>query len=299
MRIDAKSLRKQFRYAFSVMGFLRPTLIGLALFQYIPIVVAIRNSLFRLSLLNPKAADFIGFSNYINIVGDETFWLSVTNTLLYAGGKIFIQIPLALFLAIIVNRQIRGMAIVRSALFAPLVTSGAVVAVIWNLMYHPDNGILNSILQAFGIAKQPFLVSERQSLISILIMGIWQDVGFSMLLILGGLQNIPDVYYEAASIDGAGFIEHFRYITIPLLRRTLLLTVVVATIFSFRVFTPIYVMTKGGPSKSTLLSVYYIYQQGFQLMSMGYASSLAVILILLLIVITLIQSRILRTEFEY
>ena len=166
-------------------------------------------------------------------------------------------------------------------------------------MYHPDNGILNSILQAFGIAKQSFLVSESQALFSILVMGIWQDVGFSMLLILGGLQNIPDVYYEAASIDGASFVDKFRYITLPLLRRTLLLAIVVATIFSFRVFTPIYVMTKGGPSNATLLSVYYIYQQGFQYMSMGYASSLAVVLILLLIVITLIQSRILRTEFEY
>lgn len=294
-----KSLQNRLRYMLSVIGFLLPTLIGLIVFQYYPIVVAIRNSFFQMSLLNPKAAEFIGFTNYINIVSDLTFWKSVTNTLIYAGGKIFIQIPIAVLLAILLNRQMKGMAIVRSALFAPLVTSGAVVAVIWNLMYHPDNGILNSILLAFGIAKQPFLVSEGQALISILIMGIWQDVGFSMLLILGGLQSIPDVYYEAASIDGAGIVDNFRYITIPLLRRTLLFAIIVATIFSFRVFTPIYVMTRGGPSNATLLSVYYIFQQGFQRMNMGYASAMAVILILLLIVITLIQSRLLRTEFEY
>ena len=299
MRLDTKSLRNRLRFTFSVIGFLLPTLIGLFVFQYIPLVVAVRNSFFRLSLLNPSKAIFIGFSNYINIIDDTVFWQSLTNTLLYAGGKILIQIPLALFLAIILNRQIKGMAIVRSALFAPLVTSGAVVAVIWNLMYHPDNGILNALLMAFGLAKQPFLVSTDQALFSILIMGIWQDVGFSMLLILAGLQNIPEVYYEAASIDGAGFFDNFRYITIPLLRRTLLFTIVVATIFSFRVFTPIYVMTRGGPSDATLLSVYYIFKQGFQLMNMGYASAMAVMLILLLIVITFIQSRILRTEFEY
>lgn len=299
MRLDTKSLRNHLRFTLSVIGFLLPTLIGLLVFQYIPLVVAVRNSFFRLSLLNPNAAVYIGFSNYINIIDDTVFWKSITNTLLYAGGKILIQIPLALFLAIILNRQIKGMAIVRSALFAPLVTSGAVVAVIWNLMYHPDNGILNALLLAFGLAKQPFLVSTDQALISILIMGIWQDVGFSMLLILAGLQNIPEVYYEAASIDGAGFVDNFRYITIPLLRRTLLFTIVVATIFSFRVFTPIYVMTRGGPSDATLLSVYYIFKQGFQLMNMGYASAMAVMLILLLIAITFIQSRVLRTEFEY
>ncbi len=281
------------------MAFLLPTLVGLILFQYIPIFVALNNSFYKMSLLNPKAAQFVGLGNYINLLSDTIFWKSVVNTILYAVGKLFIQIPLALILAIILNRQMRGVGIVRSSVFAPIVTSGAVVAVLWDLMYHPDNGILNSIFLALGLSKQPFLVSESQALLSILVMGVWQDVGFSMLLFLGGLQNIPSDYYEAASIDGASQFDKFRHITLPLLRRTLLLTVVMATVFSFRVFTPIYVMTNGGPNNATLLSVYYIYQQGFQYMSMGYASALAVVLILMLVIITIIQSRIMRTEFEY
>lgn len=287
------------RYRLTIILFLLPTIVGIVLFQFGPLAMALRNSLFNMNLLKPDAATFVGLDNYVRMLNDAHIFTAFRNTLAYTAGKVFLQVPFALLLAILVHQQLKGIGIVRSAIFAPVVTSVTVVAVVWNLMYHPENGLINSFLQTIGLPRQPLLTSTSQALPAILVMSIWQDTGFTMLILLAGLQGIPDLYYEAAAIDGANRLQQFWHITLPLLRRTLLYAVVITTIFSFTVFTPVYVMTKGGPQESTRLAVYYIWEQGFKFLDMGYASAMAVLLMLLMLVITVVQGRILRTEFEY
>lgn len=291
--------RKGLKERIIVILFLLPTIAGLLIFQYIPFGLALKNSLYDLNLLKPDAASFIKFGNYAKMLTDSNLHQAFNNTFLYTGLKVIIQVPLALFAAVFLQQKIKGIGIVRSAIFAPIVTSVTVVAVIFNLIYHPELGLMNSLFQFFGLDRQPFLNSTKQALVSILGMSIWQDVGFTMLLLLSGLQGIPNLYYEVSQLDGANPVQQFFLITLPLLKRTILYAVVVTTIFSFTVFTPVYVMTKGGPEGSTRLAVYYVWEQGFKFLNMGYASAIAVILMIIMVIIALIQGRLLRSELEY
>jgi multiple sugar transport system permease protein len=244
---------RQIRKGLIILAFVGPAIVGLLLFQYWPLLNALRNSFYNLTLLNPERATFAGFDNYLKLLHDPHFLISIKNTFLFAAI----------------------------------------------MMYHPENGLLNSILPLLGIARQPFITSATQALPSIVIMTIWKDAGFTMLILLGGLQGIPEDYYQAAAVDGANWFGQLRYITLPLIKRTMLYAVILTTIDSFRVFTPIYIMTKGGPEYTTTTTVYYIYESAFKYLSMGYASAIAVILMLIMIIVALVQARLLRTEFQY
>jgi ABC-type sugar transport system permease subunit len=290
---------RQIRKGLIILAFVGPAIVGLLLFQYWPLLNALRNSFYNLTLLNPERATFAGFDNYLKLLHDPHFLISIKNTFLFAAIKVFIQIPIAMMLALVCRREIRGIGLLRTAAFAPVVTAMATVSVLWNMMYHPENGLLNSILPLLGIARQPFITSATQALPSIVIMTIWKDAGFTMLILLGGLQGIPEDYYQAAAVDGANWFGQLRYITLPLIKRTMLYAVILTTIDSFRVFTPIYIMTKGGPEYTTTTTVYYIYESAFKYLSMGYASAIAVILMLIMIIVALVQARLLRTEFQY
>jgi ABC-type sugar transport system permease subunit len=292
-------IRRQFSLFLTVLFFLLPTIIGIIVFQYIPLALAVRNSLFQVNLMNTTNARFIGLDNYVSMFKDLRLLASFSNTSIYIIGKLIIQIPLALLLAILVNQRIRGITILRTAVFAPIVASAAVMSLIWNLMYYPGNGLFNVILHSLGLPVQPFLTGSNQALMSIMIITIWMEVGFTMLLFLGALQNIPSDFYESAAIDGANSFAVLTRITIPLLRRTILLVAFLTTTSAVTIFAPIWVLTKGGPQNSTINAVYYIYEQGFQYLKMGYASAIGVLLILFLTLLTLLQGRLLRTEFEY
>ncbi len=295
----SQGIKSQLSLAAVILLFMLPTVVGLGLFQYFPLLTAVRNSLYDLNLLDPSHAIFVGIDNYLRMWEDERFHISLLNTLFYTTIKLIVQLPLALALALLVQRQIRGIGFVRSAIFAPTVTAVSIAAVIWNLMYDPQNGFFNAILQTLGLPPQPFLTSASQALPSIIAMSVWLDAGFTMLIFLSGLQGIPYDYYEAARIDGASNWNLFRYITLPLLSRTTLFAVVTTTIFAFKIFTPVYIMTKGGPLDSTLVAVYYIFEQGFVFLDMGYASTLAVVLILILLIVAGLQGLLLRSQFEY
>jgi ABC-type sugar transport system permease subunit len=180
--------------------------------------------------------------------------------------------------------------------FAALVASETVVALIWNMLYDPGSGIFNVLLRQIGIPSQPFLTSTTQALPSILAMVVWKDVGFTMLLLLAGLQAIPDEYYDAAAIDGAGPWAQFWYITIPQLRRILLLALFMATLAAFRIFTPVMLMTQGGPEYASTNVIYFMYEQAFKYLNLGAASAAAVMMIGILALVTLFEGRILRTE---
>jgi ABC-type sugar transport system permease subunit len=279
--------------------FLMPLFAGLLLFHWVPLLVALRNSLMKFSPLNPDAATFVGFDNYVGLLANSRFQRAGANTLIYIAGKLVVQIPLGLGLALLVNQSRLGARITRGAVFAALVASEAIVTLIWNILYNPDNGLFNSQLARVGIPKQLFLTSPIEALPAILTMIVWKDVGFTMLLLLAGLQTIPQEFHEAAAIDGADGWARLWFITVPLLRRMLLLATFMATIAGARIFTPILLMTEGGPQDSTVNLIYYMYEQAFRYQRMGEASATAIMVILLLVAITLAQGRLLRTSYEY
>jgi ABC-type sugar transport system permease subunit len=278
---------------------LAPAILGIAIFQLGPLLFAVLNSVRQVSLLDLGQSKYVGLANYAELLTDATFWRSMVNTLLYVVGKLVIQVPLAFVLAMLLDRKLRGTALARAALFAPLVTSGAVIAVIWNLMYFPDTGLFNAILDRVGLPTQPFLTSSTQALPAILAVGIWEDIGFSVLIFLAGLQAIPTSVYEAAQLDGVRGWRLARYVTLPLLRRTTMVVTFMVTVFSFRVFTPIFVMTQGGPDNATNNAVYFMYQQAFQFSNLGFASAVGVTVIVLVAGLLALQARLLRTDLEY
>ncbi|MFF0345792.1 carbohydrate ABC transporter permease [Kribbella sp. NPDC004875] len=298
-RAAATAVRAPRSHKLTLAGLLAPACIGLAIFQLGPLAYALLNSLRQVSLLDLTRGKYVGLSNYAELLQDTTFWHSMGNTLLYVVGKLAIQVPLAFVLAVLLDRKLRGTALARAALFAPLVTSGAVIAVIWNLMYFPDTGLFNSILDWLGAPTQPFLTSSTQALPAILLVGIWEDLGFSVLIFLAGLQAIPASVREAAEMDGVRGVRLARYVTLPLLRRTTMVVTFMATVFSFRVFTPIFVMTQGGPDNATNNAVYFMYQQAFQFSNLGYASAVGVTVIVLVAGLLALQARLLRTDLEY
>jgi ABC-type sugar transport system permease subunit len=280
------------------LAFVAPALVNFLVFRYIPILAAIRSSLWQYSLLGGYG-DFIGLQAYLRLLHDPIFWKSFKVTVQYVLLKVPPQIALSLALAVFLQREDRFSAAVRSAIFAPVVTSIVVISVIWSLMYHVQLGLLNSIFTSVGLPRVAFLSNARVALVAITIMMVWKEVGFSLIILMAGLKGIPDTFYEAARMDGANAWQQFRDITLPLLRRVLMFVVVTQTIFSFQVFVPVYTMTKGGPLDATKVIVYYIYQMGFLFQDMGYASALSMVTLLVLLGVSTAQMRWLRSEVEY
>ena len=275
--------------------FVVPALINFAVFRYVPIIESIHASLYQYSLLGGYR-DFIGLDHYARMLSDTTFWDSLRVTTLFVIYKVPIQIVLSLALAVLLQRETIGAGIVRSAILTPMVTSVIVVSIIWAMMYHSQQGLIQSILGAFGIPRQVFLSDAGRALPAVTVMMIWKDLGFSLIILLAGLKGIPETYYEAALVDGAGPWAAFRQITIPLLMPVLMFVVVTQAVFSFQVFVPVYQMTRGGPLDSTKVLVYYIYQQGFRFQDMGYASALSIVVLAILVVISYLLMRWLRPQ---
>ena len=290
--------RPKNRYYLIAFLFILPAIINFSVFRYLPIIAAARSSLWQYSLLGGYR-DFIGMQHYANMMEDVFFWKSLNVTVLFVVMKVPIQVFLSLLLAILLQKETRSSAVVRSAVFTPVVTSVVVVSIIWAMMYHSQLGLINSLLSIVGIPRQTFLTDTSRALPSLTAMMIWKDLGFSMIIIMAGLKGIPTVYREAAIVDGAGPWQIMYRITLPLLKRVLMLVVVTQTIFSFQNVVPVYVMTKGGPIDSTKVIVYYIYQFGFLFQDMGYASAMSIVTLLILLVVSVIQMRLFRSDVEY
>jgi multiple sugar transport system permease protein len=276
--------------------FILPALINFTLFRYLPIFAAARASLFNYSLLGGYRG-FIGASHYLRLLDDPVFWQSMWVTLQYIVIKVPLTIALALALAMFLQRESFGTGVVRSAVMAPLVTSIIVVSIIWAMMYHSEQGLFQSILNSVGIPKTAFLSHEGRALPALTLMMIWKDVGLSFIIIMAGLKGIPPVFYEAAVVDGANKGQMFRNVTVPLLRPILMFLIVSQTVFSFQLFVPVFQMTKGGPLNSTKAIVYYIYQQGFLFQDMGYASAISMVTLAVLLIVSMGQMRLLRTDY--
>jgi multiple sugar transport system permease protein len=233
------------------------------------------------------------------MLNDATFWKSLEVTATFVILKVPIQVILSLLLAVFLQKEKWVTGLVRSAIFTPVVTSVIVVSILWSMMYHSQLGLINGLLSIVGIPRQVFLSDPNRALPAITLMMIWKEIGFSMIILMAGLKGIPTEYREAAIVDGAKAWQIFWLITLPLLKRVIMFVIVTQTVFSFQVFVPVYAMTRGGPLDSTKVIVYYIYQFGFLFQDMGYASALSIVTLVILLIVSIIQMRLFRSEVEY
>lgn len=277
--------------------FILPTFSILLIFGIIPAFWGIGLSFSNYSLFrNPQ---FVGLENYRRLIDDYLFRKSFINTLYYMSGTVPMRIIIGLFLALVLNQSIKGKNILRLMYYFPVITPLVTVSMLWVWIYDTHFGILNYLLNLVGIEPVPWLSSTKWAMPSVMVMSIWKTIGWNMLVFLAGLQGIPDTFYDAAKIDGAGKWAIFQYITFPLLKPTILLAVVMSLISSSQVFDQIYVMTRGGPGYSTMTLVQQIYNAAFQNYEMGYASAIAVILLLLVASLSFMQFKFFGREVEY
>ncbi|WP_172327386.1 carbohydrate ABC transporter permease [Mangrovicoccus sp. HB161399] len=295
----ARRTPRQKRDARVAYVFLAPFLFLLLLFQYVPLAMMAKNAFMDYSLLNPDAAKFVGLLNFSDMLYFDDARESLAATFLFALGVVAIVIPLGFALALFLDSKLPARGIVRTIIMLPVVTSAVVVATMWNFLLDPSNGLINGVVTAMGLPRQPFLTSPDQALVMIAIMTAWQQVGFAAILFLGGLQGVPKELAEAARIDGATKAQVLWNITIPLLSRTTLFVVVIMTVFSLQAFAPAFLMTDGGPRDSTNLIVYHIYKTAFVMQNAGYASALSVLLLVIVLGISLLQMWLLRARWNY
>ncbi len=272
---------------------LLPSLAVVAVFTVFPIFFSLFLSFHTWAILTPEKP-FVGLANYQRMLATPEFWQCMKNTALYTLGVVPVGAAASLALALLLNRPVKGSGFFRTAFFLPTITSIIALSVVWLWVYDDANGLLNIALRAVGLKPVRWLTSTDTSLLSLVIMTVWKNAGYHMVVFLAGLQAIPETLYEAARIDGAGAGQRFRAVTWPLLAPTTAFVLVTNTIFTFQVFGPIYVMTGGGPVRSTSVVVYYLYQRAFEFQEMGYASAVAWVVFLVLIALTVVQMRISR-----
>jgi len=267
--------------------FLLPNLLGFLVFILLPLIASFGLSFTSWDLLTP--IKWIGLGNYKTLISDQVFWKVLWNTIYFTIGNVPVGIILSLFLAITLNQKIKGITIFRAVYFLPVISSTVAVAIVWQWLYNPQFGLLNYLLSLVGIDGPNWLSSTTWAMPAVIITSIWRGLGFNMVLFLAGLQGIPETYYDAAKIDGANWWALFKNITVPLLSPTTFFVVVISIINSFQVFDLIYVMTAGGPARSTSVLVHYLYQNAFQYFKMGYASAIGYVLFFLVFTVILIQ----------
>jgi multiple sugar transport system permease protein len=241
---------------------------------------------------------YVGLQNYKDMIHDERFRHAVINTFYFSGAVVPLQMIFGLAIALLLNMGLRGRAFLRTLYYLPCVTPFVVSAIVWKWFYNGDFGVFNFYLIKAGLIDAPisFLSDQNLAMPSVIVMTVWGGIGFTMVVYLAGLQSIPDELYEAAKVDGAGPWARLWHITIPMLRPTTLFLAVIGIIFAFQQFTQIFVMTRGGPVDKTTTMLFYVYQSAFQFFEMGYASTLAFTLFLMLLVFSVLQMRLYRQQ---
>lgn len=276
---------------FAIILYLAPTLLLVAVFQLLPIIQALFYSFQKINLMSGKRV-FVGARNYLAMARDMRFLGSIATTLEYLAMRVPAQVALGFLLALLIAKPRRWTGFMRTILLLPVITSMVVVTSIMGLMMHPSNGLINSILSLFGAPALGFVTDPDQALASIAFITVWKNVGLTMLFFLAGLMAIPPSLYEAAMIDGASAMQKIRYVTIPLLAKTFSFVLMTTTINAFQVFSPVLLMTNGGPSDSTRVVVMDIYENAFVYNQMGYASAQSIILAMILIAVSVFQMKI-------
>jgi multiple sugar transport system permease protein len=280
-------------------------LVPLAFFVFIrilPTLSALQVAFYQWDMLSDERP-FVGLDNFQRLAGDAMFRAALGNTLKYVGLGVPTGLVLALGIALALTRVRRLAGLFRTVYFIPFITSLVAAGWVWRWLYQPQRGSINELLGLVGIPSQPFLQSTSQALPSIVAVNVWHDLGFQIVIFLAGLHAIPDIYYEAARLDGAGRWALFRNITLPLLNPTIVFLAVTSAISSLQVFSQVQNMSSqgtGGPLNSTLSLVLYVYQKAFGgAYQMGYASAMTVVLFALILTVTVVQLRVLSRRYEY
>ena len=295
-----RTFRKRWLHEQTRWGYLclLPTLIFLGVFVVFPVLFALYLSFTSWDMVSP-VKPWVGLDNYRNLFQDHDFILALENTAYFSAGLIVLTVVCSLSLALLLNRTWRGVAFFRALYYTPSIVSIVAISAIWLWLYEPTYGLLNAVLGIFGASPVQWLGDPNWAMPSVIIMTVWKNAGYYMVIYLAGLNGIPKILYEAASIDGATGLQRFRHITWPLLMPVTMFVVVLSIINSFQVFGQIYVMTSGGPVKSTLVIAYYLYLQAFSFFHMGYASAIAYVLFAVIFVLTLIQMKLLGPRTTY
>jgi len=281
-------------------AFAAPFVILFGIFLALPILASFVLSFtdFGLrDLTNPLGTNFIGLDNYLDLFSDSTFWTSLFNTFYFVIVGVPVTLALGLLIANALNKGVQKFKTVfRVGYYLPVITSIVAIAVVWRFLLNPDYGLINMLLGAVGISGPAWLADPILAMPSIIAMAVWRNLGFAMVVFLAGMQAIPASLYEAASIDGASRWQSFRFVTIPMLRPTILFMTVITTIGYLQLFEEPFVMTGGGPLDKTLSVTMYMYQQGFQFFHSGYASAVAYVLFVIVAVIAFLQFKFLRSD---
>jgi multiple sugar transport system permease protein len=273
--------------------FLAPGLAVLALFFFLPVGAALLLSFTDFDIYALASLDnvrFVGFRNYAALFQNPAFWRALKNTFYFVlvGGPLSVAVALAAALAV-ASKTTRFKPFFRTVFFAPVVTTLVAVAVVWRYLYHTRYGFINAFLGVFGVAPVDWLGDPKWAMPAIILLAVWKNFGYNMILFIAGLQNIPEQLYEAARIDGAGAWPQFRRITLPMLAPTFLFVAVITMIGYFQLFAEPYVMTRGGPVQSTVSIVYLMFEEAFKWWNMGSASAVAFVLFAIVLAATLLQ----------
>lgn len=287
------------RSDWSAYWYLVPVFSILLCFHVIPIFFTLAISLYNWDLIGQP--EFVGGGNFSRLMYDPMFFKSIGNTLYYTVVSVPLSIGLSLCIAMLLNNQLSGLGIYRTIYFIPVITSINAVAIVWNFIFHPeDYGLLNKMLAVFHFQPQTWLLDPFWAMPCIIFMSVWKGLGHNIIIFLAGLQNIPKHLYEAATIDGANRWAQFRHITWPLLTPTTYFVFVMSVIGSFQVFSQVYMMTpRGGPLKSTMVIVFYLYQKAFEKFEFGYASAIAFVLFIMIFGMTLFNKLYVEKKVHY
>jgi multiple sugar transport system permease protein len=285
----------RYRFAYLVLV---PTLLLFGYLRFLPTAQAFVMSFFEWGLIKP-AEKFVGLDNFRNLLSDDNFRTAFFNTTVFAVATTIISVLLAIVLAAFLARTVRGR--IGSALellyFAPVLVPMVPVTLGWREIFNFQHGVLNAALGIFGVDRVPWLSNPTMALVAVVILSVWKQLGYNMIILIVGMRAIPRIYEEAAAVDGAGAWQQFRHITMPLLAPVTLFVIVITTIASYNVFTQVYVLAadvQGSPGRLVRVIVYDIFENGFRFFNMGYAAAEAVYLFLIIMVLTIIQFRFLR-----
>lgn len=293
--LTPRKVRGQGKERATAIAMFLPAGVLILSFLIIPIILTFILAFTNARLISPEPAHFIGLENFVNLFSDDVFWASLRNTLIFTIVIVPVQSTIALGIALLVNSRVRGTTFFRTVYFLPVVTSIVVISMLWLFMYQKD-GLINQLLAKIGIQGPDWLADPHWALFAIIVMSIWQAMGFHMIVWLSGLQTIPGELYEAASLDGATRWQQFAHVTWPGLRATRTFILITITIAAFGLFSQVNIMTQGGPLNATTTLVYQAVRSGFQQQQTGYASAISLVFFVLVLIVTLIQNYLTRDK---
>ncbi|MFI3200654.1 MAG: sugar ABC transporter permease [Eubacteriales bacterium] len=289
-----KAKKKEVLYA---AIYILPSFLLISFFSLIPLVMNVYYSFTKYNVLQP--AEWVGLTNYTRILKDVYVWDSLKNTAIFTIVTVPIQTSISLILAVVIKENMpkRIGNFIKSSLFVPVIASSVLIGSLWSVILQ-YNGVLNGFLSLFKVAPINWLGGQVTSLLSICMVSIWKNIGYFLVIYFAGVLSVPQSYYEAANVDGATYMQKFRFITLPCLKNITYLVVTLGTIWSFQVFDLVQIMTNGGPGRSTVTLVLTIYNAAFKEFNMGYASALAMVMLAFVLIISIVQKLVFKDDVE-